>query len=88
MTPVGATSAATVKQGTTITKSQTCPAGTFLLSGGAQVSTNDRRERVMLVESYPSSNTTWTATAIALTNLENDRTMTVTVYALCSLPPP
>ena len=39
----------------------------------------------MLESSYPSSTTVWTATAVALL-LPGHDSVTVTAYALCSLP--
>ena len=66
------------------TATAACPSGTVLLGGGAQV---DHSGVVVtaLESSYPSSTTVWTATAAALLMGRRD-TMTVTAYALCSLP--
>jgi hypothetical protein len=38
----------------------------------------------VLTSSYPSSATTWSATATAESGLGNGTTMSVTAYALCS----
>ncbi len=56
-----------------------------LLGGGGLVTTTSNKERVHLVASYPSSETTWTAEAVvAIAKLGSRDTMTVQAYALCS----
>jgi hypothetical protein len=81
------TSATGSSQGSQITATATCDAGSVLLGGGAEVTTNDaaRRERVTLTASYPSSTTTWTAVGTAISTLQAAQTMTVQAFALCSL---
>jgi hypothetical protein len=58
-----------------------------LLGGGGQVTTTSANaDRAVLVSSYPSSATVWTAIAVVNQGvLGAGRTMTVRAYALCSL---
>jgi hypothetical protein len=58
-----------------------------LLGGGAVITTTaTQKERAVLVSSYPSSTTTWTAIGVVATGaLGSGQTMTVTAFALCSL---
>jgi hypothetical protein len=76
----------TVSQNTLVPATVDCPPTTVLLGGGAHITTDfDQKERVVLVSSYPSSTTTWTAIAVLTANLGNNNSLTVTAYALCSL---
>jgi hypothetical protein len=81
------TSAAGAGQGTQVTATASCPAGKEVLGGGAQVTTTEtgtNRYRVVLVSSYPSNATTWTAVGMNVVAMSAGRTFTVTPYALCS----
>src|SRR5207253_4579916 len=70
------TSAAGANGGTTVTATATCSSG-LLLGGGAQVtSTAGALGKTALLESYPSSATVWTATAVAVQGLGGSNTMT------------
>ena len=84
-TPV--TSAANAARNTLVTATATCPAGKVLLGGGAVITTTvAQKERALLVSSYPSSTTVWTAIGVVgIAALGAGNTMTVTAYALCSL---
>lgn len=84
-TPV--TSVVNAARNTLTTATATCPAGKALLGGGGTVTTTAaQKERVVLVSSYPSSTTVWTAIGVvAIAALGAGQTMTVTAYALCSL---
>ena len=84
-TPV--TSAPATPRQTLTTATATCPAGTVLLGGGAQITTTaTQKDRAELVSSYPSATDTWTAIGVvAIAALPFGRTMTVTAHALCSL---
>lgn len=71
--------------GTQVTATASCAAGSVLLGGGAQVTTNDGgANKVEVQASYPSSTTTWTAVGVTSSSLAVNRTMSVTAYALCS----
>ena len=83
-TPV--TSAANAAQNVLVTATATCPMGKVLLGGGAHITTTaTQKSRAVLVSSYPSSTTVWTAIGVAEAALGAGNTMTVTAYALCSL---
>lgn len=84
-TPV--TSAVNAPQNTLVTATASCPAGKVLLGGGAHVTTTaTQKSRALLVSSYASSATVWTAIGVVGTgSLGSGNTMTVTAYALCSL---
>jgi hypothetical protein len=47
--------------------------------------TDSSISKAVLVASYPSSTTTWTATGVTTGLLGLGQTMTVRAYALCSL---
>jgi hypothetical protein len=68
------------------TATATCPAGTVLLGGGAQVTTTaTQKERAVLVSSYASGPATWTAIGVVSSAaLGNGQTMTVTAQAVCT----
>ena len=81
-----ATSAVAAPVNTLTTASVSCPAGTILLGGGAQVTTTAaQKSRAVLVASYPSGATTWTATSVAAVALGAGNTMTVTAYIVCTV---
>ncbi len=64
------------------TASASCPAGTVMLSGGAQITSTDSIEKTQLVSSYPSSTTTWTVVGAA--SVGGGKTWSLTAYALCA----
>jgi hypothetical protein len=64
------------------TASASCPAGTVMLSGGAQITTTDSLEKTQLVASYPASATTWTVVGAA--SVGGGKTWTLVAYALCA----
>jgi len=73
--------------GTTFTSSATCPAGKILLGGGGRVTQSDaatQEAKIALVESYPSTSTTWTAVGVANANITSNTTVTVQAFAVCS----
>jgi len=83
-TPV--TSAVNAARHTLVTATATCPSGVLLGGGGQVTTTSANKDRAVLVASYPSSTTVWTATAVVATAaLGAGQTMTVQAYALCSL---
>ena len=81
-----ATSAANAARNVLTTATATCPAGTVLLGGGAQITTTaTQKERAVLVSSYASGATTWTAIGVvAVAALGSGNTMTVTAQAVCT----
>ena len=81
------TSAANAAQNTLVTATAACPTGKLVLGGGALVTTTaTQKSRAVLVSSYPSSTTVWTAIGVVGTAALNaGNTMTVTAYVLCSL---
>ena len=80
------TSAANAARNVLTTATATCPAGKVLLGGGAQITTTaTQKERAVLVSSYASSATAWTAVGVvAITALGAANTMTVTAQAICT----
>jgi len=64
------------------TASATCGAGKVMISGGAQITTNDAPEKTELVSSYPSSASTWTVVGAA--SVGGGKTWSLTAYALCA----
>ena len=79
------TSSPSALKGVQVTSTATCGAGKVLLGGGSRVTTNDTvLSRAVMVSSYPSSTTTWTAIGVVSENLTTGKTMSVTAYALCS----
>ena len=86
VTGAGSTSATAATVGTQVTDTATCAAGKLILGGGGLVTTTDASlKKAVLVSSYPSSTTVWTAIGmVADTNLGAGKTITATAYALCS----
>lgn len=84
--PVTGTSPAGMGAGQTYSVSSTCPAGTKILGGGHTytVSTRGQTNRVS-VSSYPSSATVWTILARVNTGLGSAVTISVSVYAVCTV---
>ena len=79
------TSAANAAANTLITASVSCPAGKVLLGGGAQITTTAaQKSRAVLVSSYPSGATAWTAIGVAAAALGAGQTMTVTAFVVCT----
>jgi hypothetical protein len=81
-------SAPNAPRNTKVSATVSCAGGTVLLGGGGAVTTTaTNQDRAVLVESRPQSAATWVVTAIVNGGaLGVGRTMTVTAYALCSLP--
>jgi len=85
VTGTAVTSAAGASKGTQVTATASCPAEKVVLGGGAQVTTTDSAQKAVLVSSFPSNTTTWTAVGVVSeSNLAAGKTLTVTPYALCS----
>ena len=88
VTGAGSTTAAAATVGTQATDTATCAAGKLLIGGGGLVTTTEtggNLKRAVLVSSYPSSTTVWTAIGmVSDSNLGGGKTMTTTAYALCS----
>jgi hypothetical protein len=59
-----------------------CPAGTKLLGGGANVSQTGKT-KAAVSSSYPSNNTTWSGTAIV--TVAGSGQATITAFAICAL---
>lgn len=84
---VSTTSAANASAGTTVSATVNCPAGKKILGGGgkADASSAGQVRRVVLLESYPSGASSWTAAVIVITNLTAGTTARVTAYAICTV---
>ena len=80
------TSAAGLNAGQTYSLTSTCPAGTKILGGGYSytLSTPAQANRVS-VSSYPSSTTEWTAFVRVNSNLGAAVTISLAVYAVCTV---
>ncbi|MEZ5563973.1 MAG: collagen-like repeat preface domain-containing protein, partial [Gammaproteobacteria bacterium] len=65
--------------GETLTGTATCSGATPRLVGGGIQS--NQQQGYQISQSYPSSATTWTATAVSFSN--NTPSTTITVYAIC-----
>ena len=65
--------------GETLTGTATCSGATPRLVGGGVQS--NQQQGYQISQSYPSSATTWTATAVSFSN--NTPSTTITVYAIC-----
>ena len=73
--------------GTTVTTTTVCPAGTVLLSGGAQLSaTGGAIRNVTLRSSYPLDNHTWRAVGLVTEPLGIGGTMKITPFVVCGMP--
>jgi hypothetical protein len=74
--------------GTVVVATTSCPSGSVLLSGGAQVSapgaTADRN--VVLRSSLPLNDTTWETVGLVTGSLGQGTSMTITPYAVCGVP--
>lgn len=72
--------------GTTLDATATCPADTALLGGGGKVSNDEagKPQKTVLVQTYPSSGTAWTAVGVVTFDLPGAAKMTVQAYAICS----
>jgi len=83
---VSGTSAAGLNAGQTYTLTSTCPAGKKILGGGwtYSVSTAGQTSRVA-VDSYPSAADAWTVTIRVNQNLGVSVTITLSVYAVCTV---
>ncbi len=70
--------------GAQVFSTATCPEGSFILGGGAEVTTSDTgKEKVVLSASYPSDVYNWQAAAAEVADLVAGKTMTLTAYAIC-----
>jgi hypothetical protein len=70
--------------GTPLSAVAQCPAGTFLLSGGAAVSTTTGSTvGVKLQTSVPGTSPTWSARAVVTAKLQVGSAMTLRAFALC-----
>jgi hypothetical protein len=69
--------------GAAATVTISCPTGTKLISGGAQIAQTGNT-KAALAASFPSSNTVWTGTAIV--TVGGTGQATITAFALCTAP--
>ncbi len=70
--------------GTVLVSQFSCPAGSILLSGGAQVTAPGLADRdVVLRSSFPISNTSWQVVAMVIKPLGAGNAMTLHPFALC-----
>ncbi len=74
--------------GTQLVAKVTCPFGTVLLSGGAQVSTSGGAQTAALRSSFPISATTWQVVSVVTAKLPDGVALEMAPYALCGAPPP
>ena len=83
---VSGTSAAALNAGQTYSLTNTCPVGKKILGGGFTyaVSTANQTSRVS-VDSYPSAANAWTATVRVHQNLGGGVTISLSVYAVCTV---
>jgi hypothetical protein len=83
---VSGTSLAGLNAGETYSLTSMCPPGKKILSGGYtySLSTANQTNRVA-VDSYPSSASAWTATIRVHQNLGNTVTVSLSVYAVCTV---
>ena len=83
---VSGTSAAALNAGQTYSLTNTCPVGKKILGGGFTyaVSTANQTSRVS-VDSYPSAGNAWTATVRVHQNLGGGVTISLSVYAVCTV---
>ena len=86
LAPVSGTSAAGLSAGQSYSLTRTCPAGKKILGGGwtYSVSTANQTSRVA-VDSYPSAANAWTATVRVHQNFGGAVTITLNVYAVCTV---
>ena len=65
----------------------TCPAGKKIFGGGETytVSNAGQTDRVAVVQSYPSAADAWTVTVRVNQNLGGSVTITLSVYAVCTV---
>ena len=86
LAPVSGTSAAGLSAGQSFSLTSTCPAGKKILGGGwtYSVSTANQTSRVSVV-SYPNAANSWTATVRVHQTLGSGVTITLSVYAVCTV---
>jgi hypothetical protein len=83
---VSGTSARGIGAGQTYSLSSTCPAGKKILGGGYTYSvSNGAQTNRVSVNSYPSSGTAWAATVRVNTALGSTVTISLSVYAVCTV---
>jgi len=70
---------------TTVTATATCPSGTAVVGGGAEVTSSDTAApgNVQVVATKPSGNA-WLATGVISAPLGGTNKMTVTSWAVCA----
>lgn len=78
-------SAAAAPVGTLLAATVTCPTGTIVLSGGAEVSASGAGGAVALRSSFPASATTWRVISVVNVALPAGVAMTMTPFALCGV---
>jgi hypothetical protein len=75
-------------QGTTFSDTATCPVGEVLLGGGAVLTSGatyaQGLNRVMIIASYPSGPSTWTAIVVITQNFAAASDATITAHAVCT----
>jgi hypothetical protein len=72
--------------GTQLSAVAVCPPKTFLLSGGATVSTTGGSTAgVKLQSTGPGPGSAWRSLAVVTTKLENGKSMTLRAYAVCGV---
>lgn len=74
--------------GTTLDARASCPSGTILLGGGAQVSAKGKTadQKVSLRSSYPLNATTWKVIAETTGTLQTGSAMVLKPYVMCGRP--
>jgi hypothetical protein len=73
--------------GTQVVATTSCPAGTVLMSGGAQVSAPGASDRnVALRSSFPLNSRTWRAVAVVTGPLGSGQMMSMKPFVLCGAP--
>lgn len=86
MSPITGTSAASLNAGETYSLTSSCPDSTDILSGGYSYTvSNQAQTNRVSVSSYPSSATEWTAVVRVNTNLGGTVTISLSVYAVCTV---
>jgi hypothetical protein len=74
--------------GTVLTAKTSCPTGTILLSGGAQVSDPAPNQDVALRSSFPLNATTWQVISVVVATLPTGVSMSMKPFVVCGVVPP
>jgi len=74
--------------GTSLVAKVSCPVGTVILGGGAQVSATGPGQTVALRSSFPLNATTWQVVGVVIAKLPDGVAMEMAPYALCGTTPP